>query len=221
MVAAITARSTRPLARSDSDLLQLAGLEEAQQQPLHAQRHLADLVEKDRALVGELELAGLVAVGAGEAALDVTEQLRLQQRLGHARAVDGHKRLADPWAPRVNGSRDQFLAAPLSPVIRTLASELRDALDLLDAAREAVTGANQLCVQMSHVRQTHADRGTGARRRTHRVLHRSACLRCPLSPCAQAHTQSDADARSASCDARPSSICAGRPTPRGTAAVQG
>ena len=33
-----------------ADLLQLAGLEEAQQQPLHAERHLADFVEEDRAL---------------------------------------------------------------------------------------------------------------------------------------------------------------------------
>jgi hypothetical protein len=58
-----------------ADLLQFAGLEEAQQQALHPQRHLADLVEEDRALVGVFELAGRVAVGAGEAAFDVPEQL--------------------------------------------------------------------------------------------------------------------------------------------------
>ena len=76
-----------------ADLLDLAGLEEPQQQPLHPQRHLADFVEEDGAVVGHLELAGLVAVGAGEAALHVAEQLRLEQRLGDAGAIDRHERL--------------------------------------------------------------------------------------------------------------------------------
>ena len=70
------------------DLLQLSGLEEPQQQALHPQRHLADLVEKHRALVGVFELAGLVAIRASEAAFDMAEQLGLEQRLGHAGAVD-------------------------------------------------------------------------------------------------------------------------------------
>ena len=71
-----------------ADLLQLAGFEEAEQQPLHAQRHLADFVEEDGAFVGGLELARLVAIGAGEAALHVTEELGFEQRLGQAGAVD-------------------------------------------------------------------------------------------------------------------------------------
>ena len=74
----------RPLP-SAPDLLQLARFEEAQQQTLHAQRHLADFVEEDRAHVGGLELARLVAVGAREAALDVAEELGFEQRLRQAR----------------------------------------------------------------------------------------------------------------------------------------
>jgi hypothetical protein len=74
-----------------ADLLQLAGFEEAEEQALHAQGHLADFVEEDRALVCHLELAGLVAVGARERALDVAEQLGLE-RLGQAGAVDRDKR---------------------------------------------------------------------------------------------------------------------------------
>ena len=77
-----------------ADRLDLAVLEEAQQQRLHAQAHLADFVEEQRAAVGQLQLAGLVAVGAGEAALDVAEQLRLEQRLGEAGAVDRDERAA-------------------------------------------------------------------------------------------------------------------------------
>ena len=93
-----------------ADLLQLAGFEEAQQQALHAQRHLADLVEEQRAAVGHLELALLVAVGAGEAALDVAEQLRLEQRLGQAGAVDGDERPRRADAVGVHRARHQFLA---------------------------------------------------------------------------------------------------------------
>ena len=38
--------------------------------------------------MGELQLAGLIAVCAGETALDVTEQLGLEQRLRQAGAID-------------------------------------------------------------------------------------------------------------------------------------
>ena len=93
-----------------ADLLQLAGLEEAQQQALHAQRHLADFVEEDRARCGHLELAGLVAIGAGEAALDVAEQLRLEQRFGQAGAVDGDEVVALARPVGVNRPRDELLA---------------------------------------------------------------------------------------------------------------
>ena len=40
-----------------------------------------------------LEQPGAVPVGAGERALDVAEQLRLEQRLGDRRAVLGDERL--------------------------------------------------------------------------------------------------------------------------------
>ncbi len=75
-----------------ADRLDLAVLEKPQQQRLHAQAHLADLVEKQRAAMRELELAALVAVGAGEAALDVSEELRLEERFGDAGEVHRHER---------------------------------------------------------------------------------------------------------------------------------
>ena len=77
---------------------------------LHAQAHLADLVEEDRAPVRGLQLARLVAVGAGEAALDVAEQLRLEQRLGQAGAVHRHERVTASPRARVNAAREQILA---------------------------------------------------------------------------------------------------------------
>ena len=49
-------------------------------------------VEKHRAAMRQLQLADLVAMRAGEAALDVTEQLRFEQRLRDARAIERDKR---------------------------------------------------------------------------------------------------------------------------------
>ena len=85
-----------------ADLLDFAGFQEPEEQPLHAQRHLADFVHEDRALVGDLQLAGLVAIGAGEAPAHMAEQLRFEERLGHAGAVHGDKRAAGAVAERVD-----------------------------------------------------------------------------------------------------------------------
>ena len=75
-----------------ADGLDLSVLQEAQQQRLHAQAHLTHFVEEQRAAMRELELARLVAIRAGEAALHVTEQFGLEQGLGQARAVDRDER---------------------------------------------------------------------------------------------------------------------------------
>ena len=93
-----------------ADALQLALLEESQQQRLHAQAHLAHFVEEQRAAVGHLQLAELVAIGAGEAALHVAEQLRFQQRFGEAGAIDGHERAVGAQRVRVDLARDEILA---------------------------------------------------------------------------------------------------------------
>ncbi len=71
-----------------ADALELALLDRAQQLDLHLDGDLADLVEEQRAAVGELEPPGLARRGAGERALLVAEQLRLHQRLRDRGAVD-------------------------------------------------------------------------------------------------------------------------------------
>ena len=63
-------------------------LERAQQLGLELERQLADLVEEQGAAVGLLERAGARAIGAGEGALFVAEQLRLDQRRRQRAAVD-------------------------------------------------------------------------------------------------------------------------------------
>ena len=54
-----------------ADGLDFAALEKSQQQGLHPQAHLADFVEKQRAAVGQLQLAGTIAIGARETAARV------------------------------------------------------------------------------------------------------------------------------------------------------
>ena len=61
-------------------------LEHAQQLDLHLERHLADLVEKQRAAVGLDEQAGLVALRVRERAADVAEQLALERASPASRA---------------------------------------------------------------------------------------------------------------------------------------
>ena len=92
------------------DGLDLAVLEKPQQQRLHAQAHLAHFVEEQRAAMRELELAALVAVGAGKAPLDVSEELRLEERFGDAGAIHRHELRKPPAGVAVDVSRDHVLA---------------------------------------------------------------------------------------------------------------
>ncbi len=67
-------------------------LEHLQQLGLQRRGHLADLVEQKRAVIGVGEEAGARGGRAREGALDVAEQLALEQVLGKGGAVDG-----DEW----------------------------------------------------------------------------------------------------------------------------
>src|SRR5207253_1219460 len=57
------------------DAADLLRLERAQELRLHLERQLADLVEENGAALGRLERAHPIAVGAGERAAHVPEQL--------------------------------------------------------------------------------------------------------------------------------------------------
>src|SRR4051812_33551077 len=59
-----------------ADLLVNAFLQHAQQLDLHRQAHVTDLVEEQRAALGELEAAFARRDGTGEGTLLVAEQLR-------------------------------------------------------------------------------------------------------------------------------------------------
>src|SRR5262249_60200288 len=69
----------------------LAFLQYAEQLPLRGGRQLADLVEKQRSAVRELEASDVPPVGPGERPLFVTEELALEESFGQRAAVDRHE----------------------------------------------------------------------------------------------------------------------------------
>ena len=75
-----------------ADALVLALLQHAQQLALQIERNLADLVEEDRAAVGELETPDPIAMRARERAFHVAEELALEQLVRNRCAIDLHER---------------------------------------------------------------------------------------------------------------------------------
>ncbi len=90
--------------------LDLARLEHPQHLGLRARRHVADLVQEDRSAVGLDELPDLPAHRAGEGALLVAEELRLDQLLGNRRAVDLDERARGDAGGAVDLARHELLA---------------------------------------------------------------------------------------------------------------
>ena len=78
--------------RLAADPVELAFGQHAQQPRLQRGRHVADLVEKQRAAIGLLEAAAAQRIGAGERALLVAEQLGLEQVRGERRGVERDER---------------------------------------------------------------------------------------------------------------------------------
>ncbi len=93
-----------------ADAADLAALEEPEQLDLDALVQLADLVEEERAAVGDLEEALPVHVGAGEGPLAMSEQLALDEVLGQGPAVHRDEGTVGSAALVVQVPRDQFLA---------------------------------------------------------------------------------------------------------------
>ncbi len=71
--------------------LAFAGLQETQQLGLHARRHLADLVEKQRALVRRRHVTHVVGNRAGKGALAMPVEQGLGERFRQRSAVDRDK----------------------------------------------------------------------------------------------------------------------------------
>ena len=74
--------------RAAADPADGAGLDEAKQLGLEGEVHLGDLVEEERAAVGELGGAGPVLGGAGEGAAHVAEDLAFHQFARDGAAIE-------------------------------------------------------------------------------------------------------------------------------------
>ena len=118
-------------ARGSADRLHHLFLQHAQHLRLRLQRHVADLVEEDRAAVRELELAAPIGDGARERATDVAEQLALDQLLGDGGTVDLDERPRAPAAHGVDVARHQLLAGAVLAVDQHPAVGRRRHRDLL------------------------------------------------------------------------------------------
>jgi len=115
------------LAGTDGD--DQAVFENAEQLGLHVQRHIPDLVEKQRALVRDFKESLAVGVGAGEGALDVSEQLALEQGFRQAGAVDRPERLGATQRVVVDRPGQKLLARSGGPFDQHRDVRGRDATD--------------------------------------------------------------------------------------------
>src|SRR5207302_400053 len=83
-------------------------LKHMQQLGLQVGTHFSDFVQKNGALVRQLEFARLRTYCPGECALFVTEEFRLEQFTRQGRAVDLNERLIAPSRPHMDHTRDDF-----------------------------------------------------------------------------------------------------------------
>jgi hypothetical protein len=139
-----------------ADALEGPLLQHAQQLHLHGGRDLADLVEEEGAAVGLLEATLASAVGAGEGALLVAEQLALQQGLGERGAVEGDEGLGRPRSERVDGAGQLALAGAAlageqdgGPRSGDLLGEAIDLLHRRAGAEQALEAAAVALAQLS------------------------------------------------------------------------
>ena len=107
-------------------------LQHAQELHLHHRVHLADFVEKQRALLRRLDEPLLVDAGARERALHVAEQLGFEQRLGQRAAVQRDERPIAPQRVEMDGPRHPFLACARLAGDEHGAVGPRDLLDQLE-----------------------------------------------------------------------------------------
>ena len=93
-----------------ADRVDLAFLQRAQQLDLQIERQFADFVEKQRAAIGLEEFSDVLFGGAGEGALLVAEQNRLDEIGRQRAAIDRDEGLAAAIRGALNGARDDLLA---------------------------------------------------------------------------------------------------------------
>src|SRR6266699_2008503 len=146
--------------------LELALLEHAQDLRLRLERHVADLVEEERAAVSDLELPLARRDRPREGALLVAEELALDQLARERSAVHLDERLRAPRPVVVERVGDQLLAGAARAAdedreigVRHLADHVEDALHpraLADQASEAIRARHLLLQEPERAPHLHA-----------------------------------------------------------------
>src|SRR4029077_8134254 len=85
-------------------------LEESQQLRLEVEAEFSDFVEEEGAFTGGADQAELVAVGAGEGAAAVAEELAFQQIARDGGAIEGDEGLGGAVGEFMNGAGENLLA---------------------------------------------------------------------------------------------------------------
>ena len=86
----------------------LALLQHAQELGLCHRAHIANLVQKQDPAYGELDLSGLGLRGTHVCAALVAEELRLEELIGHRRAVEREERAGVPRGGAADETGDHF-----------------------------------------------------------------------------------------------------------------
>ncbi len=117
--------------------------DDPEQLDLQRQRHLADLVEEQRALARRDEEPLVRLHRRRERAADVAEELALEQRLGNRAAVDRHEGRVVSRAFGVHRARDQLLAGSALAGDQHVARRARGQGDLLVERADRVALADE------------------------------------------------------------------------------
>src|SRR5712692_10721859 len=115
-----------------ADRAVLALLEDAQELGLQIRRHLANLIEQQRAAFGHLEEALLVRRRAGEGALLVAEELGLDQVLRDRRTVDFDEGTLGSLAVVVERVGYRLLAGAIFPLNQDIGFARRNAFNQVE-----------------------------------------------------------------------------------------
>src|SRR5579863_3417394 len=118
-------------------------LNRAQHLGLQIHRQLAHFVEEDGPALGHGQEPVFRLIGAGESALDMTEEFAFDQRRHQRSAIYRNERLVAEWSRVVNGARYHFLARP--------------ALAQYQHRMHAVGGLGDDAVELLHLRRPSND----------------------------------------------------------------
>src|SRR6059036_4142627 len=127
-----------------ADALDPTFFDGAQNLRLHAEGHIADLVEEQRAAAGQLEASDPRSDGAGEGATLVAEELGFEETLRDSGAVHGDQGAVLARAPAVDRLRQKLLARAALALDQHREVGRRPAPRRLQRADESLVRAAQL-----------------------------------------------------------------------------